>query len=80
MRTLRTLETRALGYAIERVDERDHLGTIRASWYEVLSPYDGSVIGTGSDRTEAERVVVSRELDIARRAVAMNGVSGNLAA
>lgn len=72
MRTLRTLETRALGYAIERVDERDHLGTVRASWYEVLSPDDGSVIGTGPDRAAAERVVISRELDIARRAVAMN--------
>ena len=80
MRTLRTLETRALGYAIERVDERDHLGTVRASWYEVLSPYDGSVVGTGNDRAEAERVVVSRELDIARRAVAMNGLGNHLAA
>lgn len=72
MRTLRTLETRALGYAIQRVDERDHLGTVSASWYEVLSPQDGSVIGTGADRAEAERVVIARELDIARRAVAMN--------
>ncbi|MDC8015097.1 hypothetical protein [Tahibacter soli] len=72
MRTLRTLETRALGYAIERVDERDHLGTVRASWYEVLSPQDGSVIGTAADRATAERVVISRELDIARRAVALN--------
>ena len=72
MRTLRTLETRVLGYVIERVDERDHLGTVSASWYEVLNPHDGGVVGTGPDRAAAERVVISRELDIARRAVAMN--------
>ncbi|MEO8670846.1 MAG: hypothetical protein ABI411_05990 [Tahibacter sp.] len=72
MRTVRTLETRALGYSIERVDERDHLGTLRASWYEVLSPDNGSVLGSRSSRGEAERLVVHRELESAQRAVRMN--------
>ena len=72
MRTVRTLETRPLGYAIERVDERDHLGTLRASWYEVLCPDDGSVIGSGASRSEAERIVIARELTAAQRAVQMN--------
>ena len=72
MRTLRTLETRVLGYAIGRVDERDHLGTIRASWYEVLSPELGNVIGSCAGRAEAERIVIRRELEQARRALPLN--------
>jgi len=71
MRSLRTLETRVLGYSIERIDERDHLGT-RATWYEVLCPDTGVVLGSGISRAEAERVVICRELEAARRAVAMN--------
>ena len=71
MRSLRTLETRVLGYSIERIDERDHLGT-RATWYEVLCPESGAVLGSVVTRADAERVVIHRELDAARRAVAMN--------
>ncbi len=71
MRTLRTLETRVLGYTIERIDERDHLGTA-ATWYEVQCPETGAVLGSGHSRADAERLVIQRELDAARRAVAMN--------
>ena len=76
MRTLRTLETRVLGYLIERVDERDHLGTVRASWYEVICPQQGNVLGSCALRADAERIVIRRELDQARRALRLNpGVS-----
>lgn len=72
MRTLRTLEARVLGYAIERIDERDHLGTVRATWYEVLCPQRGNVLGSGETRAEAERIVIRRELEQARRALPLN--------
>ncbi|MBL8298784.1 MAG: hypothetical protein JNN30_10615 [Rhodanobacteraceae bacterium] len=72
MRTLRTLESRVLGYAIERVDERDHLGTVRATWYEVLGPELGNVLGSCADRAGAERIVIRRELEQARRALPLN--------
>lgn len=72
MRTLRTLETRVLGYTIERVDERDHLGTLRASWYEVLCPQHGNILGSCAERSEAERLVIRRELEQARRALRLN--------
>lgn len=71
MRHLRVLEARVLGYAIERIEERDHLGTT-AVWYEVLCPASGAVLGSGPSRADAERLVIRRELDAARRAVAMN--------
>ncbi|UXI69999.1 hypothetical protein [Tahibacter amnicola] len=67
MRTMRTLETRALGYTIERVDERDHLGTVCASWFEVLCPQHGNIIGSAATRSDAERIVIRRELELARR-------------
>lgn len=72
MRTLRTLETRVLGYVIERVDERDHLGTVGASWYEVLCPEHGNVLGSCAARADAERIVIRRELEQARRALPLN--------
>ncbi len=72
MRTLRTLETRVLGYAIERIDERDHLGTVRAIWYEVLCPEHGNVLGSCAERADAERIVIRRELEQARRALPLN--------
>lgn len=72
MRTLRTLEARVLGYVIERVDERDHLGAVRASWYEVLCPQQGNVLGSCAVRAEAERLVIRRELEQARRALPLN--------
>ncbi|HOV58289.1 MAG TPA: hypothetical protein PLN91_10460 [Rhodanobacteraceae bacterium] len=71
MRHLRVLEARVLGYAIERIEERDHLGTT-AVWFEVLCPDSGAVLGSGATRAEAERVVIRRELDAARRAVTLN--------
>lgn len=81
MRTLRTLETRVLGYAIERIDERDHLGTVRASWYEVLCPQHGNVLGSCAGRADAERLVIRRELEQARRALRLNpGVAADIAA
>ena len=72
MRTLRTLETRVLGYAIERIDERDHLGNVRATWYEVLCPEHGNVLGSCAARADAERIVIRRELEQARRALPLN--------
>lgn len=72
MRSLRTLETCVLGYTIDRVDERDHLGAIRATWYEVLCPERGNVLGSCANRADAERVVIRRELELARRALPLN--------
>ncbi len=73
MRSLRTLEARVLGYSIERVEELDHLGGPAATWYEVHCPYSNAILSTAATRADAERVVVARELEAARRAIVMNG-------
>jgi hypothetical protein len=54
------------------VDERDYLGTVRASWYEVICPQHGNILGSGAARADAERIVIRRELEQARRALRLN--------
>jgi len=72
MRSLRTLEARVLGYTIERVEERDHLGTVSAQWYEVMCPESNAVLASAGTRGDVEKAVIRRELDSARRALPLN--------
>jgi hypothetical protein len=77
MNTSRHTEVNVLGYRIDHVlvqalsgrdaDPADASGL--QSWREVLCPMDGSVLARFSSRAEAERYIVDRELDNARRAV-----------
>ncbi|HVV98032.1 MAG TPA: hypothetical protein VHC92_12905 [Rhodanobacteraceae bacterium] len=77
MNTSRHTEVNVLGYRIDHVlvqalAEGD-AGLADASglqsWREVLCPMDGSVLARFSSRAEAERYIIDRELDNARRAV-----------
>jgi hypothetical protein len=77
MNTSRHTEVNVLGYRIDHVlvqaldgDEADHADASGLqSWREVLCPTDGSVLARFSSRAEAERYIIDRELDNARRAV-----------
>ena len=79
MNTSRHTEVNVLGYRIDHV--RAHplapafAGTDAAhrngldSWREVLCPESGAVLARFSSRAEAERYIIDRELENARRAV-----------
>ena len=79
MNTSRHTEVNVLGYRIDHV--RAHplvsgpVGSAFAradgldSWREVLSPESGDVLARFSSRAEAERYIIDRELEHARRAV-----------
>jgi hypothetical protein len=66
----RHIEVNVLGYRIERVSQFDHQGDIGAQWYEVLAPESGALLGSFTHRAEAERDIVTRELDALPRAFA----------
>jgi len=77
MNTSRHTEVNVLGYRIDHV--RAHplafAGTDSAhgngldSWREVLCPDSGAVLARFSSRAEAERYIIDRELENARRPV-----------
>jgi hypothetical protein len=77
MNTSRHTEVNVLGYRIDHV--RAHplvfAGTDSAhgngldSWREVLCPESGVVLARFSSRAEAERYIIDRELENARRPV-----------
>jgi hypothetical protein len=81
MNTSRHTEVNVLGYRIDHVHAHAHraapdvacLDSARAngldSWREVLCPDTGCVLARFSSRAEAERYIIDRELDNARRAV-----------
>jgi hypothetical protein len=79
MNTSRHTEVNVLGYRIDHVLARplvpDLVATDAApangldSWREVLCPVTGGVLARFSSRAEAERYIVDRELESARRAV-----------
>jgi hypothetical protein len=63
MRDHRHTEVNVLGYRIERVSQFDDQGDIAARWYEVLAPESAVLLGSFAHRAEAERDIVTRELD-----------------
>jgi hypothetical protein len=79
MNTSRHTEVNVLGYRIDHVHARpvvqDVAGADSAyangldSWREVLCPDSGGVLARFSSRAEAERYIIDRELESARRAV-----------
>jgi hypothetical protein len=82
MNTSRHTEVNVLGYRIDHVRARplvpDIAGTDSAhangldSWREVLCPINGGVLARFSSRAEAERYIIDRELESARRGVHRN--------
>ncbi|MEO7433646.1 MAG: hypothetical protein ABIR62_16875 [Dokdonella sp.] len=70
MRDQRHTEVHVLGYRIERVRQFDHQGEMVVQWYEVLAPESAALIGSFAHRAEAEREIVSRELNALQRPVA----------
>ena len=79
MNTSRHTEVNVLGYRIDHVRARPVVSDIAGvdsarangldSWREVLCPVSGSVLARFSSRAEAERYIIDRELETARRAV-----------
>jgi hypothetical protein len=70
MRDQRHTEVNVLGYRIERVRQFDDVGNIATQWYEVLAPESDTVLGTFAHRAEAEREIITRELDALPRSAA----------
>ena len=70
MRDQRQTEVNVLGYRIERVRQFDDSGDIATQWYEVLAPESHALLGAFAHRAEAERDIITRELDALPRAVA----------
>jgi hypothetical protein len=64
---MRTLETRMLGYAIERLDEFDDHGLPRSVRYEVLCPHTQAVLASRATLREARRFVLVHELAAIKR-------------
>lgn len=79
MNTSRHTEVNVLGYRIDHVRAspivQDVAGRDSApangldSWREVLCPVSGGVLARFSSRAEAERYIIERELESARRAM-----------
>jgi len=79
MNTSRHTEVNVLGYRIDHVRAHplvsafDGTESVRAngldSWREVLCPESGVVLARFSSRAEAERYIIDRELENARRPV-----------
>lgn len=70
MRDQRHIEVNVLGYKIERVRKLDDRGDVATQWYEVLAPESGALLGSFAHRAEAERDIITRELDALPRAAA----------
>lgn len=79
MNTSRHTEVNVLGYRIDHVSARPIVQDVAGadcalangldSWREVLCPVSGGVLARFSSRAEAERYIIDRELESARRAV-----------
>ena len=65
MRSIRVMESKVLGYNIERVDEYDDVGLLRSMRHEVLCPQTGAVLASHASKRAAERFVIARELHYA---------------
>ena len=79
MNTSRHTEVNVLGYRIDHVRAHPLVSTFAGtdsahgngldSWREVLCPESGVVLARFSSRAEAERYIIDRELENARRPV-----------
>ncbi len=77
MNTSRHTEVNVLGYRIDHVRAQPFVGGFAGSdparasgldsWREVLCPESGHVLARFSSRAEAERYIIDRELENARR-------------
>ena len=77
MNTSRHTEVNVLGYRIDHVRARPLVPEVAQgnaahahgldSWREVLCPESGGVLARFSSRAEAERYIIDRELENARR-------------
>jgi hypothetical protein len=67
MRIHRKTEVNVLGYHLDRVEERDGAGRLRAQRYEVLCPHTEAVLAAFGGRREAERYIIERELAALRQ-------------
>ena len=75
MNTSRHTEVNVLGYRIDHVRARPLVQEVAEgnaahgldSWREVLCPESGGVLARFSSRAEAERYIIDRELENARR-------------
>ena len=62
MRSVRSVETRVLGYVIERLERYDSSGSLASRRYEIQCPHTGSKIGTHENLRMAKRAVILHEL------------------
>ena len=67
MRCIRHSQSTVLGYCIERLDEYDDNGLLRAMRYEVLCPQTGAVLGNHGTLRAAHKHVILHELRAARQ-------------
>jgi hypothetical protein len=66
MRSMRSIESRVLGYGIERLDEYDDTGLLRSMRYEVMCPQTGAVLASHPSLRSARRCVILLEMRNAR--------------
>jgi len=71
MRSMRSIETRMLGYTIERLDEYDDTGLLRSIRFEVLCPRSGAVLASHPSMRAARKYVIVQELGGALHAPAL---------
>lgn len=62
MRSVRSVETKVLGYVIERLDQYDVGGDLQSRQYEIQCPHTGNRIGRHANLRMAKRAVILHEL------------------
>lgn len=62
MRSVRSVETRVLGYLIERLDQYDATGLLQSHVFEIQCPHTGRKLGRHANLRMAKRAVVLHEL------------------
>lgn len=62
MRSVRSVETRVLGYVIERLERYDSSGSLESRQYEIQCPHTGTKIGRHENLRMAKRAVILHEL------------------
>ena len=67
MRCIRHPQSPVLGYRIDRLDEYDDNGLLRAMRYEVLCPQTGAALGSHASLRAAHKHVILHELRTARQ-------------
>ena len=62
MRSTRIIETKVLGYVIERLETYDRSGNLESCDYEIRCPHTGNHIGRHANLRMAKRAVILHEL------------------